>query len=271
MHTVKDSYIALITTTDLQELCKPLTELLGINNFAYHKIFPNGQEICLSNNPNWIKYVHQNNLTFGVKLDSLETPNFKSLLWPFEDEIKEHKSVIKGYRAVRSIWDCHYGIDLSNGHNEYFGFAAHKKDISTVNNYLNNLEQLERFTTFFLEKAEGLIKQASQDKLLYYQQKRADTFSNKLSAIKDKFIEQTPITTYPPHLDLVSGLKFTHRELDCIKLFIKGYTLNDAAGALSISKRTVETHLENIKNKTGVNTKSDLIKFVFENNMDKYF
>ncbi len=66
-------------------------------------------------------------------------------------------------------------------------------------------------------------------------------------------------------------LKFTQREIDCVRLFIRGYTTAEVATTLAISQRTAETHLENIKNKTGVANKSNLIKFIFSNNIDKFF
>lgn len=58
------------------------------------------------------------------------------------------------------------------------------------------------------------------------------------------------------------SIDFTPRELDCIVLLMQGYTFKMIANKLGISPRTVETYIENIKQKTGCFSKSELIKFL---------
>ena len=58
---------------------------------------------------------------------------------------------------------------------------------------------------------------------------------------------------------------FTSRELDIIRLCAKGYNVKRIAEELFISKRTVETHKNNIFKKLGFNSTSELINYVFEN------
>jgi DNA-binding CsgD family transcriptional regulator len=49
------------------------------------------------------------------------------------------------------------------------------------------------------------------------------------------------------------------RELECLFYTLRGKTAKQAAEILNLSKRTVESYIENIKNKFGCNTKSDLL------------
>jgi DNA-binding CsgD family transcriptional regulator len=49
------------------------------------------------------------------------------------------------------------------------------------------------------------------------------------------------------------------RQLECLFHLLRGQSANDIAITLDIGKRTVETHLDNIKSKLGCDTKSQLI------------
>ena len=56
----------------------------------------------------------------------------------------------------------------------------------------------------------------------------------------------------------------TKREMEILKLCIKGRTSKQIALDLFISSRTVEHHKLNIYNKLGVKTSSDLLKIAFQ-------
>lgn len=55
-----------------------------------------------------------------------------------------------------------------------------------------------------------------------------------------------------------SKFKLTKREYECLIHYVRGYTTKEIAKKLCISPRTVETHLSNVKQKTGCTTKSTL-------------
>lgn len=54
---------------------------------------------------------------------------------------------------------------------------------------------------------------------------------------------------------------FTRRETDLIMYIVKGKTAKEIGALMSLSRRTVEFYIENIKNKIGVNKKSQLIEY----------
>lgn len=269
MKEIKDSHIALTAIPEIQEIGKPLAEFLGVSSFCYHKWNSNGQEICLSNNATWARHVYENNYTGGedlasiTDLDLLGIKNLKSLLWVFEKETKM-------MHDCRKIWDCHYGISLISGNNECFAFSIQGiKDTRAINTYLNNIELLEKFCRYFKDKAGHIITKALQDTKLQHPNAVKTNPNNQFLYSKNKFIANASVPSFPlTHHS--KNIKFTNRELDCLRLFVRGYTTPEVAYTLGLSKRTAETHLENIKNKTGINAKSDLIKFVFSNNLDKY-
>jgi len=63
----------------------------------------------------------------------------------------------------------------------------------------------------------------------------------------------------------VNNMRLTQRELQCLKLTIKGYTAKRIAKALDISHRTVEEYLTKIRSKTGAGSKAELIEMTIDN------
>lgn len=49
-----------------------------------------------------------------------------------------------------------------------------------------------------------------------------------------------------------SSISFTVRESQCLYYKLRGYSLNEVAKELYLSRRTIENHLQNIKNKMGL-------------------
>lgn len=56
------------------------------------------------------------------------------------------------------------------------------------------------------------------------------------------------------------GIKLSTRELECLFYLVRGKTVSDISNLLLLSKRTIESYIDNIKYKTGCQTKADLIE-----------
>ena len=59
-------------------------------------------------------------------------------------------------------------------------------------------------------------------------------------------------------------LHLTNKEIECLDLIMHGKTSKMIGKILNISYRTVETHMENIKKKLNIQSKSELIDFIFD-------
>jgi DNA-binding NarL/FixJ family response regulator len=57
----------------------------------------------------------------------------------------------------------------------------------------------------------------------------------------------------------------TPRELDVLRLIVRGHTNSQIADILSISMRTVEYHRANLTGKLGIHSRVDLIRYAAEN------
>ncbi len=61
-----------------------------------------------------------------------------------------------------------------------------------------------------------------------------------------------------------NGMILSQREMQCLYQATRGKTAKQIAKALSLSNRTVEHYLDNIKNKMGVSSKAELIAKAME-------
>src|SRR5690242_21727069 len=65
-----------------------------------------------------------------------------------------------------------------------------------------------------------------------------------------------------PQQALVAGL--SERELEVLRLVARGHTMKQIASTLTISRKTVDNHIQHIYNKTGVTTRAGATLFAIE-------
>ncbi|UOQ74114.1 response regulator transcription factor [Hymenobacter cellulosilyticus] len=68
---------------------------------------------------------------------------------------------------------------------------------------------------------------------------------------------------------MVSGVPLTHREREILLLVAEGLTNQQMADQLFTSRRTVETHRQNLLEKTGARNTPALIKYAMERGLLK--
>lgn len=79
------------------------------------------------------------------------------------------------------------------------------------------------------------------------------------------------ITNSDPAYILKERFHLTEREIEIIKHLLEGSTNNEMASALCVQTNTIKKHLYNIYTKFNVSSRTQLFKFMIENNLIKYF
>jgi DNA-binding NarL/FixJ family response regulator len=82
----------------------------------------------------------------------------------------------------------------------------------------------------------------------------------------DKLLLQEP---RPPAPGTSPGVHLTHREREILQLVASGLTNQEIADQLFTSKRTVESHRQNLLEKTGVRNTPALVKYAMEHGLLK--
>ena len=76
---------------------------------------------------------------------------------------------------------------------------------------------------------------------------------------------------YKKYLNIFSGIKFTLREIDIMSCVLHNRGNKKTADILSISYRTVETHIRNIIGKINKATRDDIIDFIEKSQVLSHF
>lgn len=140
-------------------------------------------------------------------------------------------------------------------------FASTRDNIKITNFYINNLDVLERFILYYKDRAKKIIELSTKNKIVTVRaMPMADNLiHHKITDEQKKiYLANTPIHNYYVSLSNKT-VALSKREMDCIKLISQGKSSTETADLLSISFRTVEKHIENIKLKLECHKKSELI------------
>jgi LuxR family quorum-sensing system transcriptional regulator SolR len=249
---LSDTHIGCVTENKVKEVTKPFFDISGIDYFFYTEFFKTGHTFCLSTNAQWFKTFYE------LDLHKL-TPNFPAngyRLCEVSNPIiaanaKTHFN-IQNYLILTKEFDDHYLMA---------GFGTTYPNEAVSDYYINNRDILDKFIYYFKQKAADLIIESKQPQNII----ALPEYSK--SGLKLAFVDSKPLH----FLNLNSlPLMLSKREQECISYFLQGDTIRSTADKLFISPRTVETHLDNIKNKLGCHKKSELIALLIKNGFTRY-
>ncbi|OGT09032.1 MAG: hypothetical protein A2X78_01935 [Gammaproteobacteria bacterium GWE2_37_16] len=257
----------IILSEDISSICNPLTEF-GITFFHYMQRFNDNSRIHISNVPEWVEHFYQQDFhLLGVLQGKNDNyPQEGCFLW----------STLKNqdiYQDCREYFNIDHGITIIKKQPksiEFFHFGTSRDKPGIENFYLTNLDILYRFIIYFKDSANPLLEKARKNRIHIPNYNNnpdildlsivfgTDSFGNKL---KQKAIAEFKIKKYALNLDNEKVI-FSKREVDCLLGMLEGKQASEIGRKLYISKRTVETHLDHIRQKLNCKDKSELIKIL---------
>lgn len=229
----------------LNEICAPLFNSTPISYFGYIKTCLDGSMLHFCSNSSWLEHY--------LDKKYFQISNFKNLPQNYAENyilcdylqapaanIAKEASDAFAIRHVITLLE-------KNDHGcEFFQFGTSTADNSITSFYLNNLDLLKLFIFFFKDKANNLIKNAITENIVI------------------PAITKPPATAINKHInkvkkDLLNNINRFHfktddnyltpQEVNCIYWLAHGKSAEEIAAILKLSKRTIETHLENVKRK----------------------
>jgi DNA-binding CsgD family transcriptional regulator len=241
-------------------ICQVLNEL-KIHMFSFLERFSNGEVVYFSSNQNWLIDYFEKELSNSSEFDC-DRPSQEGLdyvIWPKE-------SSLDVYQYGRAVYDSDHGITLIKNlpHSiRYFFFSARQNFPEIKSLYGKHMHMLKRFAVFFEQELSSEIQIAHS---LIVKPRHHKTSHIMPVNIQD-FYQKTALK---PQLGLLSDLgpdysaiKLTAQEWRCLSLMVQHLTVTEMAAKLIISTRTVETHLNNLKNKFGCCRKTELFEIAF--------
>jgi DNA-binding CsgD family transcriptional regulator len=256
---IKMKHPSIVYAADIKSLCEPLA-MIDITTFSHLRIDDKNQMAALCNNPEFLlNYIARKYYTadpcINFKPESVDFGEY--IIWDAVDcsgrtaemladaaefDFKHTFTIVKKKRGFTDVY--HFGTALSNP--------------SIYQIYINNLDILDRFITFFnanikqskvLKRAYNIIINPHQaasnvelddpDDLLF---KTQETRQAILKAL------------IPPDETILSKT-----EIKCAQLVLAGKTAKEIANLLGCSYRTIEDRLRSLKKKLEAKNKTDLI------------
>jgi DNA-binding CsgD family transcriptional regulator len=254
---------SITQTSDIIELCTPLFRNSDINYFCHCRIFEDKSYYALSSDPDWAKQFyykeygsagyHGNPFRSGIYFSE----NIVNI--GLTDDIFE--DMVRNFGLNNPLFFVEIGI----GYIDFFIYSIPNVNYNAINFYLNNTDVLRKFNLYFKESSKKIVSIASQKKIILpekfhktFQIKELASNFGERPGLKNIFHNFDPIIS----LNQLMDVTLTKQEKSCLNVILKGNTIKMAGKLLSISPRTVETHIERLKNKFNVNTKAELITLV---------
>ncbi len=246
-------YNAIIISR-FNEICEPLN-ILGISNFAYMKITKDKRYFRIGNHE---KYT---DLFFGLNLydgddfyrqlatdDSFKKPTqLKSSLW-------SPSSLHNGgnIRLSAGMWN---GITFTRNTQDYvegWSFGGTPEDTHLLDFYFNNMDLLSKFINYFKSVGQDILDISDRSKtidILFHEHPSIfdNLTSEKILAFNAKILAKKYQV-----IGNQGDFNLTQKEIECLIHKSQGLTAKEIAKIWAISPRTVESHIKNIKMKSGL-------------------
>ena len=252
--------LSQIDTQDLIALCQPLTAL-NITTFSHLRSYHNKQFNVLCNNQEFLtnyfkKQYYNADPCVQVKPESTDIGQF--LVWDVIDCRGKTAAMIQdsadfNFKHVFTI------IKKQPDFTEFYHFGTHLIESSINQFYVNNLDLLDRFITFF-KRSIGQFKSLSK---AYEQRFHANELSTPDCSSWDKWPQLNKVHNqrqdFLKAISMPDKNKLTNREIEYARLLLLGKTAKEIAVHLQQSPRTIEHRVDGLKSKLYAKNKTDLI------------
>lgn len=248
---------------DLKKFCQPLHHYLGLSHFGYLRIFYNSNYIHISNDHNltaaYLEKITQSQIFFDKFLFYDQSTDYQFILWP-KNPIDTSMNLYLEHRYWHGFTIAKFN---NHSHLEMWWFAADQESNNLENFYYQHWKILLSFVKKFNHQ---FIEKIDYNKLALAKYYEGFSFNipllNEENNCRDK-IKDFINTLFPKGIEVKcknSWERITQREIHCLSILAQGKTMKEISNELSLSPRTIETHLQHLQNKTGYHLRSDLVK-----------
>ena len=231
-------------TAEVEEICRSFLKACNLNYFDYARTYNNKEIYGLQTNRDWFCHF------FSGNYPAASTVTKKGIhLW----RAYSHQLA----QSAEQLFDMHQGITIVKPCEEYidfFDFCAPSSNYAATDFYFNNLDLLDNFYFYFKDKAKNLIKQALKNPM------NVSATNNHCKILDTDYAEfKRLFAAKRVRMNIYKQeVIFSKREYEVLKQIAQGKTVREIANIFKISPRTVDTHIENARNKVGIISRSKL-------------
>lgn len=240
----------------IKAFCRPLEDYFGVNCFTYNKVLNSGHFYSLGSHPGWIEHYyseklylnqphirHPHNFRNGISL----LKNIKCEKYIHNNQIaKEKFNVSPGLVILNHVPN---GLEM-------IGLDTNTSNLMHDSLMINEINLIKCFIDKFITENKSLLNileesAVNMEVLMGDKFKVADiSIMGQMNNRKD-FLKKMGV-------DIPETL--TARENEVLTHLVEGKSATQIAIALHLSSRTIEHHLEKLKNKLNCHSKTELIK-----------
>ena len=251
--TVKES-------NTIKKVCEPLHQILGIKQFLYCETNEEGVHLNLSSHPELHEYFYTSKFHLQSPFycnPDLVLPGFYSY---YAIDNENYKDAIASSSSKLHLSFAGSLVIKNKSSLIRFGYAFDKSiGRNATDIVLNNLPILNKFNNYFIKEMKVLIQKARNDGV-YLPNEMGEIYQRIPKGLGKIFTTQQRCQ-FLEKIGCIKGedvTKLTPRELECLRYLYEGYSAREIGKHLYISPRTVEKHIESVKNKLSCFTKSDI-------------
>ena len=277
------SHISFSSCSEIDQICIPLLKQTPVKVFDYSRVYPDGGRLELSNHRSHLEHIFMiHEETRNLYTPALVSHHDRFLLttpW-IENMTGEVKEIFNKQLQIQhsqfNLGNEFCIINMKNQFMEVFHFYSEAHLTGLENYYLNNILFFEKFALYFVDAAQYLIKKAEKELLI---QPWRDPKSNIIliselntnlelnNCLINNFEKPLPGDVLPKKFYFETKENQTYltkREVECVIELVKGKSNREIANSLSISPRTVDSHIDSLRVKAGITQRSQLIKFFID-------
>lgn len=239
------NHLAITSSKEIADMMLPQLNKHGITVFNFYREYADGSFIRLSSHREWAERYFKKG--YANKLHKIPSAYITKPVNYFVWLTKDYPEMLID---AATNFDISNGVSIVHRHKDYidfFGFGSSRNNFSIINFYINNLDLLQKYSSYFTEQSKSLITSSEKDKLILVN----PTEQNRNEANSPSNLIFNKVST--------PQIKLSNRQYHCAKLLILGKTYKEIATAFNLSVRTVEDYVEQLKIKFGCRNKSELI------------
>lgn len=235
-----ENHISYEAQPAVQKLIQPLQDKLAITYFNYSVTYPDTSGFTLHNNAKFYESWFKNEFPM---CELYFEPGWYS--WETCSSTK--------FIEISQGMDIFNGIVLFERQNDKMittAFATSVENKHVYDGYLNNLNLLKRFSTYFAEQCKSIIDIAQNERIIPLPEN----------------IMRVDATSSFSHAELLNNELFypfnllSTREQECVKWLINGYSTGHIGEKLNVSISTVNVYISRIKRKLQCFNKQQIIE-----------
>lgn len=252
----------------IRKICYPLFQSSPVEKFWFARRYTSGGVTFLVSHNDWTSYYFEDGAYPDSWFMGLPYHQFHTgfNLWSLAEKFNTQKMDVISENL--SLMQYHHGLDVihkSNQYCDFFGFASRNLDI-----YRCDLNYLNHFILYFKQHAAALIQGASTD---VFSPTFFEPCTDTLPIFSFHSLDKERNESFKINRYYLSGqydhIYFTAREMDSLHLLNQGHSSKVVAKILGLSVRTVERHVDNMKNKVSVSGLVELLQVAANHHLFK--